>query len=247
VTTIHGGVRERIRATAVGAGLGMAAIVALAGCTPTPPTRGAGATTAAEPTPTASARETSDPAPPPGTTQVEIPAAGISLAIPDGWRQVTGTELADPAVRADLAGTYPGAGSLLEVTDAMGNRATPAFIAVDPSAAETDVPLAANIAVLVSQPSVSGPLLALVAGFVDAGFRDAFGAPTPGRDRVETPLGDAIRIRYELSGGDATPLEAHVWLIGAQAGTLVISVMGAADVVAELDPDALIAESRGLP
>ena len=129
----------------------------------------------------------------------------------------------------------------------MGERAAPAFIAVDPSAATTGVALAANIAVLVSQPSVGGLLLSVVAGVVDSGFRDAFDAEAPARDRVETPLGDAIRLRYDLPAVDGTPLEAHVWLISAPAGTLVISVMGTADVVAGLDPDALIAASRVLP
>ena len=228
-------------ATTVGATLLLSAIVALAGCTPTPAGRTAGVPATAPATPTTA------PTLPPGTTLVDIPEAGVSLAIPAGWHHVTGSELADSSRRADLAATYPGAGSLLAIADEMGDRAAPAFIAVDPSAATTGGALAPNIAVLVSQPSVSGLLLSVVAGFVDSGFRDAFDAPAPTRDRVETPMGDAIRLRYDVSAGAATPLEADVWLIGAPAATVVVSVMGPTDVIAALDPDALIAASRVLP
>jgi hypothetical protein len=129
----------------------------------------------------------------------------------------------------------------------MGDRATPVFVAVDPAAATRHDHLAADIAVLVSQPSVGGPLLDFVAGFIDTGFRDAFGAGEPERARVGTPVGEAIRFRYRLPGGGDTPPAAVAWVIGAPAGTLLISVMGPSDIVADLDPDSLIASMTALP
>lgn len=211
-----------------------------------PPTPSVAATPSDTPTPTVGLTEV--PAAPPGTTDVEIPEAGIVIPVPDGWRLVDGEGLADPAVRDELAATYPGARQLLAAADAMGDRATPEFLAVDPSAAGgPDGPTAPNIAVLVSQPSVSGPLLDLVAGFIGTGFKDAFGAAESARDRVSTPLGEAIRFRYQLPAVGDTAVEAFAWVIGAPAGTLLISVMGPADILADIDPDALIEAIRIIP
>ena len=140
-----------------------------------------------------------------------------------------------------------GADALLAAAAEMGDRAVPALAAFDPSAAGTDVPLATNIAVLVAQPSVSGPLLDLVAGFIGGGFQDAFGAEETSRERVDTPLGEAVRLEYALAPQDGVALTAVEYVIGAPAGTLLVSVLGPADVVASLEPDALVAAMQPLP
>jgi len=185
------------------------------------------------------------PAPaPPGTALVTVPEAGIALPVPDGWRQVSAADLADPAIRQDLATRYPGTGSLLEAAEAMGDRAEIAFLAVDPAAQRTGT-VPASIAVLVSQPSVSGLLLELVSGFISDGFQDVLGAGEPDRDRVGTPLGRAVRLAFALPSSE--PSEALAWVVGAPAGTLLVSVMGPTSVLDSFDPDALMAATTAVP
>ena len=100
---------------------------------------------------------------------------------------------------------------------------------------------------LVAQPSVSGPLLDLVAGFIGGGFQDAFGAEETSRERVDTPLGEAVRLEYALAPQDGEALTAIEYVIGASAGTLLVSFLGPTDVVASLDPDALVAAMEAMP
>lgn len=198
-------------------------------------------------TPTVSPSMTGPPTPapaPPGMTLVAVPEAGIALPVPDGWRKVSAADLADPAIRQDLATRYPGAGSLLEAAEAMGDRAEIAFLAVDPADQSTGT-MPASIAVLVSQPSVRGLLLDLVSGFISDGFQDVLGAGKPERDRVETPLGRAVRLAFALPLSE--PSEALAWVVGAPAGTILVSVMGPTAVLDELDPDALVAATSAVP
>jgi hypothetical protein len=190
---------------------------------------------------------TARPTPPPGTGAVDIPEAGLRLPVPDGWESVAADELADDAVRADLAERYPGAGSLLDAVAAMGDRAVPVYAAFDPAADGSSTPLTTTIAVLVSQPSVGGPLLDLVAGFVGAGLEDAFDAVEASRTRVATPLGEAIRLQHALAPRDGTEVVAVTWLVGAPKGTVLISVLGTEEAVSALDPDALVAAMTSLP
>ena len=190
---------------------------------------------------------TTPAAAPSGTTLVDVPAAGARLPVPEGWEQADADALADPERRADLVARYPGADALLAAAAEMGDRAVPALVAFDPSVAGTDVPLAPNIAVLVAQPSVSGPLLDLVAGFIGGGFKDAFGAEETARERVDTPLGEAVRLEYALAPRDGAALTAVEYVIGAPAGTLLVSFLGPADAVAALDPDSLVAAMTPLP
>ncbi len=228
----------------------LAGVVA-AGCigpspSPSPSASPSPAPTAPPATPTPTSAAT--PAPPPsGTALVDVPAAGIRLPVPEGWELADAATLDDPDRRADIVARYRGAGALLAAAAEMGDRAVPAFAAFDPSAAATDVPLATNIAVLVAQPSVSGPLLDLIAGFIGGGFEDAFGAEETSRERVDTPLGDAVRLEYALAPQDGVALTAVEYVIGAPAGTLLVSVLGPADVVASLGPDALVAAMQPLP
>jgi hypothetical protein len=183
---------------------------------------------------------------PAGTALVAVPAAGVLIPVPEGWEQVDAAALADADRRAGIVARYPGADTLLEAAAEMGERAVPAFAAFDP-AAGVDATLTPNIAVLVSQPSVGGPLLDLVAGFVGGGVEDAFEAEETGRERLTTPLGEAVRLEYSLPPDGETEMRAVEFLIGAPAGTLLVSVMGPADTVAALDPDALVAALAPLP
>jgi hypothetical protein len=163
---------------------------------------------------------------------VAVPAAGISLPVPSAWRAGDAAGLADPAVRADLAATYPGAAELLAAVDELNGRAEPAFIAVDPAAAGSDGPLAANLSVLVAQPSVGGPLLDFVAGLICDSLADALGAPsTPDRARERLPIGDAVRCTYDLPEGADGPLVGEAWVIGAPDATVLVTLLGPASAL----------------
>ncbi len=236
---------------------GVLAMLTFGGCAPSAPTLPpAPSPVLATPTPTELPTPPPTPTPtptvaspeeaPPGTVMVDIPAAGIRIPVPEGWDLVDSEALDDPARRDEIVDRYPGAGLLLAAAAEMGGRAVPAFAAFDP-APGSPAALTPNIAVLVSQPSVGGPLLDLVAGFVGTGFEDAFGAEEVARERVATPLGEAVRLEYVLSSGGETAMTAVEYLVGAPAGTLLVSVMGPADVVAAVDPDALVAALAPLP
>jgi hypothetical protein len=177
---------------------------------------------------------------PDGTVLVPIPLAGIGLPVPAAWEQVGADVLADEAGRADLAARYPGTDRLLDAADQLGDRAAPAFVALDPAPPVEGSPVTPNIAVLVAQPAVSGPLLDFVAGFIADGYREAFGAGEPVRERVTTPIGEAVRLSFEIPVDGGAPLRATAWVVGAEAGTLLISAIGSADEGPASDPDALI-------
>lgn len=232
------------------------ALVAVAGCAspvPTPPPTPS--PVPATPAPTQAPTDAPTPSPtaaptpgeaPPGTVLVDIPDAGLRMPVPAGWEQLDAGALGDPARREEIVARYPGAGALLDAAAEMGEQAVPAFAAFDP-AAGPDVMLTPNIAVLVSQPSVGGPLLDLVAGFVGGGLEDAFGAEETARERLATPLGEAVRLEYALPPAGGTAMTAVEYLVGAPAGTLLVSVMGPADVIAALDPDSLVGALVPLP
>jgi hypothetical protein len=163
---------------------------------------------------------------------IAVPEAGITLPVPSAWRTVDAAGLADPAVRTELAETYPGAAQLLAAVDELNGRAEPAFIAVDPAAAGSDGSLAANLSVLVAQPSVGGPLLDLVAGFICDALTDALAAPSsPQRGRERLPIGDAVRCTYDLPAAADGPLVAEAWVIGAPDATVLVTLLGPASAV----------------
>ena len=247
----------RLRAVmAAPSALALAGLIA-AGCIGPPPSPSPSPTPSQTPSPsprptvppaTATPTSATAPATPPsGTVLVDVPAAGARLPVPVGWEQADADALDDPVRRADIVARYPGADALLAAAAELGDRAVPAFVAFDPSTAGTGTGLATNIAVLVAQPSVSGPLLDLVAGFIGGGFKDAFGAEETARQRVDTPLGEAVRLEYALPPQDGVALTAVQYVIGAPAGTLLVSVLGPADVVSALDPDALVAAMAPMP
>lgn len=182
------------------------------------------------------------PEPPAGTVLVEIPEAGVLLPVPAGWVQVPAADLADPARRAELAARYPGSGTLLAETERLGDRAAPVFLAVDPEAAGRGDPLAANLSVLATQPSVGGPLLDLAAGFIADGMADSLGATSPpSRERVDIPAGDAVRVRLQVPSLDGVPIAAHAWVIGAPGATILVTLLGPEAVIEALDPDGFAA------
>jgi hypothetical protein len=237
--------------------LGGLLVVALAGaaCLPSSTVEPASPTpTAAPATPAATASTPAvastrpSPAPiPDGLVLVDIPSAGVRLPVPAAWEQVGEAALADEAVRADVVARYPGMASFLEAAGQLGDRATPALLVLDPGAQHTDTAIAPGVAVLVAQPAVSGPLLDFVAGFIADGLAETFGAPAPVQERVATPIGEAIRMTFELPPDGTTPLAATAWVVGAEQATLVVVVVGPGNAGPAADPDALIDAAQPLP
>ena len=204
------------------------------------------------PRPTALPRPTASLLPTPGlapagTVMVDVPEAGLRLPVPVGWEMVDAPTLADEAARAGIIGRYPGAERLIEVGAEMGDYAVPVFAAFDPPSADTSGTLGTSIAVLVAHPSVGGPLLEFVAGLISGGFEDSFDAHEVTHETVTTPLGEAIRLAYDLPASRGVAQSAVVWLIGAPEGTLMVSAMGSAEAIAALDPDAVLAAAAPLP
>jgi hypothetical protein len=227
---------------------GLTALLLVVGCTspPTPAPPTPAPSPIPSPTPvrtpllTPSATPVPSPPIPPGMAYVDIPEAGLRVPVPLGWRHATGDELADPGVREELVSTYPGAGRLLDASDEMGDRASIAFVAVDGSAPSLSGPLATNVSVFVSQPSVGGILLDLVAGFIIDAMGDTIGAKAPAeRARVRLPAGEAIWFRHEGVGETGERLVAVGWVIGAPAGTILLTVTGVGTAMGALDTDGL--------
>jgi hypothetical protein len=212
------------------------------------PTSSAAATTPTSPTPAAPTEPVSPPA---GTVLVEIPEGGILLPVPAGWVQIPADGLADPAVRAEIAAKYPGADALLDQTTRLNGQASPAFLAVDPTAAARGDPLAANLSVMATQPSVGGPLLDIAVGFIADGMAETLQTTAPPvRERVPTQVGDAVRISMDIPPRDGHEIVATAWVIGAPRATLLITLLGPAEAVAGLDPATFagaLARSGGTP
>ncbi len=236
-------------------GLAWTLTLIIAGCASPAPMPATPAPATREPTPNPTAAgPTRAPAATPvpthafGMVLVDVPEAGIRLPVPDAWERHGAVAFSDPAARAALAATYPGAGVLLGAVDELGGRAEPVLLAVDPSSVSMGAPIASNLSVLVSQPSVSGFLLDLVAGFIGDGLTTALGATEePQRDRVQLPAGEAVRFLYQLpAGGDGT-MRAVAWVIGAPAGTLLVTLMGAETALGDLDPDEIAAGIVPIP
>ena len=240
---------RRARAGVLFAGALLAAAGALvAGCatpTPSPPPTDPptpAPTASPTPVPTPTPAPSGDPSLPAGTVAVAVPEAGILLPVPAGWVLVPAADLADPARRAELAATYPGSAALLEQTERIGGQATPVFLAVDPTAADRSEPLAANLSVLVTQPSVGGPLLDLASGFIADGMAESLGATAgPTRERVDLAAGEAVRIELALPPVDGHEMVAVAWVVGAPGGTMLLTLLGPATALETLDPDALAA------
>jgi hypothetical protein len=207
---------------------------------PTPgPTRDASPARSAQPT---------QPSAPPGTAFVPIADAGILLPVPLGWRMLTAAQLADPATRADLSATYPGMGTMLAAFNDVSARASPAFLAVDPTGARKDGPMVANLSVLTSQPSAGGPLLDFVAGFICDGLAQFIGAGAkPAREHHQLPVGDGVRCAYDVPAGNGGSITAVAWVIGAPSGTLLVTLVGPASTLGQVTADEIATSIVALP
>lgn len=240
-----------LAAAVAGLALGVAACLGTPAPSTSPPSPSPSAspspsTVAVTASPDASRAPSAAPLPP-GDALVDVPEAGIRLAVPAAWEVMDADDFADPVARADIVSRYPGIARLLEAAEQMGDRATPALVAVDPSAAGTSGSPGQSVSVLVAQPPVSGPLLDFVAGFIADGFVDEFGSSDPERSRIDTAMGEAVRLQFDIEAPDGSPMVATAYLVGATEGTLLIMVMGSPDAAPASDPDPLILGSMPIP
>ncbi len=180
---------------------------------------------------------------PSGSSEAAIDEAGISLPVPDGWQRLGAADLGDPAVRDGLAADYPGTSAMLDAADAVSGRADLVFLAVAPTGQGAGA-APANVAVFTSQPPVSGLLLDIASGFIDGGFQDALGVGEPERTRIDTPVGEAIRLEYALPVAGSARLLMVAWVIGAPNATLLVTAMTPPGSVSGFDPDAMIAGAQ---
>jgi hypothetical protein len=223
---------------------GRTPVASVPASSPTPgPTRDASPARSAQPTQSSA---------PQGTAFVPIPEAGILLPVPLGWRTLTAAQLADPATRSDLSATYPGMGSMLAAINDVSARASPAFLAVDPAGARKDGPMAANLSLLIAQPSVGGPMLDFVSGFICDGLAQFIGSGAkPSREHHQLPVGDGVRCAYDVPAGDGGPITAVAWVIGAPSGTLLVTLAGPASALGRVTADeitgSIVAQPRPAP
>jgi hypothetical protein len=227
--------------------LWLAAIVVAGGCgSPSPSSASPSPTVLPSPTTLPSPTRVPPSAPPSapaGTVLVDIPEGGILLPVPTGWAQIPAADLADPAVRARIAAQYPGADALLDQTKRLNGQAAPVFLAVDPTAAARGDPLAANLSVMATQPSVGGPLLDIAVGFIADGMAQTLEATAPPvRERVPTQVGEAVRIKMDVPPRDGHEIVAAAWVIGAPRATLLITLLAPKAALDGLDPDTFAAE-----
>ena len=240
--------RER-RQGSIAGWLSLAACLVVAGCGPSPSPVATRAIRSEAPirSPSPVAASARPPALP-GTSLVPLPDAGILLPVPLGWRTLSAAEVSDPDVRADLALTYPGMGRLFEAFDAVGSRASPAFMALDPAMAGSAEPITANLSVLVSQPSVGGPALDLVAALICEGLTTFLGATgSPSREHRQLPIGEGVRCAYDVAAEGGGSVSAVSWVIGAPAGTLLVTLAGPARSLGEVTADAVAGSIEALP
>ncbi len=238
--------------------LGLAVALLVAGCGPSVPAPSPSpsarpspdATPSARPTPgttPSSAPPSAPPDAPAGTAWVEVPEAGIRVPVPVAWDRVPPEDVLDPGRRAELEQRYPGAVTLLGQADRLGDWADPVLLAVDPSTAAEDA-FTANMSVLATGTAVSGPLLDFVAGFIADGIAETLGAPSPAREKVDLPAGEAVRLDFDVPPDDAgRPVEAVAWVIGTPGATVLVTLMGGQAVLADLDPDAIAGAIVPLP
>ncbi|MDH4141336.1 MAG: hypothetical protein OEV61_01885 [Chloroflexota bacterium] len=246
-------IRARIRLRL----LALAAMISLAACggpspgtaSPRPAGLAASPPPASLPTPTRPTRQAPSPTLtaaavlPSGSSEAAIDEAGITLPLPDGWQRLGAADLGDPAVRDGLAADYPGASAMLDAADAVSGRADLVFLAVAPTGQGAGT-APANVAVLTSQPPVSGLLLDIASGFIDGGFQDALGVGEPERTRLDTPVGEAIRLEYAMPVAGSAGLLMVAWVIGAPDATLLVTAMTPAGSISGFDPDAMIAGAQ---
>jgi hypothetical protein len=135
----------------------------------------------------------------------------------------------------------------MAAADSLGDRGTPALVALDPAAKGLDGAPGPSISVLVAQPAVSGPLLDFVAGFIADGLAETFGSPDPVRSRLDTPVGEAVRLQFDMPASGEAPMVATAYVAGASEDTLLITVIGPPDEGPASDPDAVVLGSTSMP
>jgi hypothetical protein len=157
--------------------------------------------------------------PPPDWVEHAVGPSAVSLHLPPGWMTFDEGELSDREVRAKLEDRFPGARGLFRAVEAQGSRVELAFLGIDPSSrGGPDMP--ATVAVVAVEPRVPAIGLDLGADLVLDGLGHALEIETDvERERVGTPVGDAVRFSFEHRIADDAGAGIRASLDGALVTT----------------------------
>jgi hypothetical protein len=134
----------------------------------------------------------------------------VAVYVPPDWEAYDDEELDRPATRADLEARYPGARGLFEAIAAQGDRVDLQLLTVDPSGrGSPSIP--ATVSVVEVEPRIPRIGLELGADLVLDGLDEALDIQSePETERIETPVGDAIRFTFDHLVTDEATGEAFV-------------------------------------
>jgi hypothetical protein len=227
------GFRRRVSVGACVIAVVIAGIIG--GCVPPRPT----------PSPEASPSAVALPSPaaPAGWTDHPIEAAGVSLALPDGWLALDEAALADPDERRRLEADFAGAEALFGRLDAQGRQARLVFLGVDARARGTGR-FASTVTVVAVEPALPPLLLGIGADFTMNALERAFAIETDvTRTDVATPVGEGIRIAFahRVVGAAGGP-----GVLAEHDGTLVTTGEASFLVSRNVDPETAPADSPTL-
>jgi hypothetical protein len=130
--------------------------------------------------------------------------------VPPDWEAYDDDELDSTATRADLEARYPGARGLFRAIEAQGDRVDLQLLTVDPSGEGTPA-IPATVSVVEVEPRIPSVGLAIGADLVLDGLDEALDIQSePETERIETPVGDAVRFTFDHLVTDETTGEAFV-------------------------------------
>jgi len=191
---------------------------------------------------------------PAGWQEHTVEPSGIALSLPPKWLAFDEADLADPAVQAMLAADFVGARGLFTAIAAQGARVRLVFLGVDPAGRGAPT-MPATVAVVAIEPRIPAVGLEIGANLVVRGLELGLDVETDvTRERIKTPVGEAVRIAFDHRVASATgPRGVRVALDGALVSTdrasfLVLrNVDAATDEASALSLDAVLGTLRELP
>ena len=207
----------------------------------------------ADPSPTASASPAASPDPSPsadgspsagadapaGWHRIAVTEQGFSLAVPDGWQELSPALIADTGLLEDVREANPDAAGALEQAQAAIEQGDIAIFAFDTDEERLASGFASNLNAI-NVGTVEGS-----AEEAGAEMADAIRQQIPITGEVETataslPAGDAAVLTYEWAiaptDGEARPVRVTQYaIIGHSGEGFILSMSAAADAFAEYE------------
>ena len=223
---------------------------------PTPTPTVADVTPTASPSPADSGSSSPSPAvspdagadAPAGWHRVAVEEQGFSLAVPDGWQELSPELIADTGLLDEVRERNPDAAGALEQAQAAIEQGSIAIFAFDTDQEQLASGFASNLNAI-NVGVVAGSAEEAAAEVADAVRQQV---PITGDVETETtslPAGDAAVLTYEweVTGTDGDPRPVRVMqyaIIGDSGSGFILSMSAAADSFADYEDDFVqIAES----